>query len=135
MFYEPSSFAPLMADSTGSQAALARLFRIIKKLEGMRTLIHYEMSQQDITQQNLRSLEKDLRDILKEFDKSRDMRSLLMPADLALEALDKARINLNLAADALGMRQTLRIRQQLYQYYKEICKYLNIAIEHMPDIR
>lgn len=128
-------FTTLMTDASMGSQAVPTLIQMIEQLTAMRTLLSYGMSQQDITRQNLKTLEKDLRDILKIIDTSPTIKVSLQSADAALDALDNAKMKLNLAADGLGMKQTLKVREQLYQYYRDICKYLNIAIAHLQNTR
>lgn len=133
MLYE-SPFTSLMADSTGSQASIA-LEQIVLKLTAIRTPFDYGMSPREITQKNLISLEADLREIHKEITTSPSIKGLLRSVYPPLEALSGAITRMNLAADVFDMTTTLKRREQLYQYYREIYHYLSQAIEYLQNRR
>jgi hypothetical protein len=127
---DESRFVFLKSDSTGSQAATT-LLQFRERLEEMRTLFHHGMSLRSITQRNLSSLEKELREMIGDIDRSSSIKGLLLSADAAQDALQLVIIDLNLAEDLLEMQVTPKRRELLYQKYRVISKYLSLAIERL----
>jgi len=120
----------LKSDSTGSQAATT-LIQFREKLTKMRTLFLYGMSQRDITQRNLSSLELELRDMMGDIDRSSSIKDLLLSPNAAQSALQQVIMHINLAITLLEMPVTYKRREQLYQKYQEITSYLYEAIERL----
>ena len=120
----------LKSDSTGSQAAIA-LQQFRERLAEVRALFQYGMSQRDITQRNLDSLERELREMIGNIDRSPGIKNLLSSADAAQDALQEVIMCLNLAVDLLGMQITPKRRELLYQKYREISKCLSLAIKRL----
>lgn len=89
------------------------------------------MSQSEITPSNIRSLEGDLRDILRDIARSSDTKRSFHNADAALGSLRETIKNLNLAKDALEMSKTLKRREQFYHYYGEAHKCICLTIKHL----
>ncbi|HET9999434.1 MAG TPA: hypothetical protein VFQ36_00990 [Ktedonobacteraceae bacterium] len=129
---DESRFVFLKSDSTGSQAAIT-LQHFRERLIEVRALFQYGMSQRDITQRNLVSLEKELRGMIGSIDRSSNMKNLLISADASQEALQEVITRLNLAADLLDMQITPKRREMLYQKYREISKSLTLAIQRLQS--
>lgn len=133
MLQEPS-FTSLMTDFTGSRATTV-LEQIVAKLEGIRDTLDFGMSRSDLTLANIRSLEEDVRGILKEIATSPDIKKSLRNPDAVLNSLRSTIKKLNLAKDALDMKKTLKLREQLYDYYDEAYKCICLAICGLQDRR
>jgi hypothetical protein len=135
-----SLFTSQMAGSLESHADLA-LARIAEMLKGMRASF-YDMDRSEIRQNNLSLLEKELRGIIKEIDTSPVIKNsinskcITTSADGILCELGQVRNKLYLAMHILNrleQRFNLKLHEQLYLYYDEICVHLGVTIEHLQE--
>lgn len=109
------------------------LRRYKNSLESMRNLFLFQMNLRTITQLNIDSFEKELRDIVKGVEMLRDtphIDELLVSVDAVQTHIWAAIKNLYLASDLLEGRHTPRGRELLYQKFGELPGILYNAIEN-----
>ena len=102
------------------------------RLESMRALVLVDMSQPEITQVNIGTLERDLSDIIGGLDRLRripDIDDFYPSLGEVLSNVRLARRCLNIASGLREKASSLRYMEALYQKYDEFCDCLYEAIE------
>lgn len=127
------SFLFEQPDGTRNSPEAQVLRRYKNSLESMRNLFLFQMNLRTITQLNIDSFEKELRDIVKGVEMLRDtphIDELLVSVDAVQTHIWAAIKNLYLASDLLEGRHTPRGRELLYQKFGELPGILYNAIEN-----
>jgi hypothetical protein len=119
-------------DSTHSQI----LHNCQSRLEGMRAMVLFDMSQSEITRVNIEMLERDLSDIIKQLDRLRRVPNIDEFHSSLGEVQSSIRIARRCLLVASGLCEkahTPRYMDALYQKYDEFCDYLDEAIEQLNN--
>lgn len=122
-------FPPALASEAELRATM-KLSQYCERVMKIWAIFDHEYSPRDFKQSHLLSFEKELREMLGSIVTSPPMKSLLWSADAFQGALRTPILQLNFAADILGLPVSYEQRKKFYRVHKDICHSLVLAKNH-----
>ncbi len=101
--------------------------------EEIRAILLYKVNQREIGVAILNGFDQELRSIYEQLATNPILKATLKNTHSLTEAIDKAKMSINLAIDLQNMRQTYENRKRLYLEYKNIAIALSNAIDILDD--
>lgn len=122
-------FPPALASDAELRATI-KLSQYCERIAKIWAIFDHEYSPRDFKQSHLLSFEKELREMLGSIVTSPPMKSLLWSADALQGALRTPILQLNFAADILGLPISSEQRNKFYRVHKDIYDGLAQAKKH-----